>query len=101
MIDLNKKEYCLYNRYGNKNYLTPTNEEGLYKLNTENSEYLQISYDKDKDGNVKYYSVDPDGGPFISLETKSIPLADKTILSVEIKEIKEIDGEFFLLINIL
>lgn len=100
MIDLNKKEYLLYNRYGGKNYLTPTEEDGVYKLYTDKSDFLQISYDKNEDGSITYYSVDPDGGPYISRDTKVIPLVNRQELEVDVLDIQYKEDGYYLTINI-
>lgn len=100
MIDLEKKEYCLYSRYGTKNYLTPTEKEKVFKLSVPDDECIQVSYENNPDGTVTYYSVDPDGGPYITRQTTAIPLADHSLLYVEVEDIQNIDNEFYLTINI-
>lgn len=57
-----KRKLKLYNRYKYEVYLKETDEKNVYKLIVDNSDFLQVSYDKDV-----YYSVDPDGGPYLSV----------------------------------
>lgn len=96
----NKRRMKLFNRYNNEVYLEETDEENKY-LFVAKYDYMQLSYDNEG----TYYSIDPDGGPYISIGG-SIPVMIETedennvkhreYENIEILKIEQINKKYYI-----
>lgn len=82
------KDILLENRYGNRTYLRHISDNE-YELIAENSYYFSVSMKDD----VDYNFVDPEGGPFLSVEGTIMSNGDKPL---RIDRIYKIDNKIIL-----
>lgn len=91
----------LYNRYGDE-----VNIEFIGKnefvLNTPligGEDSCQVSYEKLPNGEIKYYSVDPSGGPFITLGGNLLMMPSRESIDMIVEDISRRNGKWVLNIS--
>ena len=91
----------LYNRYGDDVNIEfiGKNEFVLNNHLIGGEDYCQVSYEKLPNGEIKYYSVDPNGGPFISLGLNRLMTPARKCIEMIVEDIFRRNGKWILNIS--
>lgn len=91
----------LYNRYGDEVNieLIGKNEFVLNSPLIGGEDFCQASYEKLQNGEIKYYSVDPSGGPFITLGLNRLMMPSREFIEMIVEDIFRRDGKWVLNIS--
>ena len=91
----------LYNRYGddvNIEFIV-NNEFVLNNPLIGGEDYCQVSYEKLPNGEIKYYSVDPSGVPFITLGENRLMTPSHETIEMIVEDIFRRNGKWILNIS--
>ena len=91
----------LYNRYGDEVNIEfiGKNEFVLNSPLIGGEDSCQASYEKLPNGEIKYYSVDPSGGPFITLGWNRLMMPSHETIDMFVENISRRDGKWVLNIS--
>ena len=91
----------LYNRYGDEVNIEfiGKNEFILNSPLIGGEDSCQASYEKFPNGEIKYYSVDPSGGPFITLGWNRLMMPSRQCIEMIVEDIFRRDGKWVLNIS--
>ena len=91
----------LYNRYGDEVNIEfiGNNEFVLNSPLIGGEDYCQASYEKLPNDEIKYYSVDPSGGPFIALGWNRLMTPSRECIDMFVENISRRDGKWVLNIS--
>ena len=91
----------LYNRYGDEVNIEfiGNNEFVLNSPLIGGEDYCQASYEKLPNDEIKYYSVDPSGGPFIILGGNRLMTPSRECIDMFVENISRRDGKWVLNIS--
>ena len=91
----------LYNRYGDEVNIEfiGNNEFVLNSPLIGGEDYCQASYEKLPNGEIKYYSVDPSGGPFITLGENRLMTPSSEAIDMIVENIYRCNGKWVLNIS--
>ena len=91
----------LYNRYGDDVNIEfiGKNEFVLNSPLIGGEDSCQASYEKLPNGEIKYYSVDPSGGPFISLGLNRLMTPSRECIEMIVEDIFRRNGKWILNIS--
>ena len=91
----------LYNRYGDDVNIEfiGKNEFVLNSPLICGDDSCQASYEKLPNGEIKYYSVDPSGGPFITLGLNRLMTPSRECIEMIVENISRRDGKWMLNIS--
>ena len=91
----------LYNRYGDEVNIEfiGKNEFVLNNPLFGGEDFCQASYEKLSNGEIKYYSVDPSGGPFITLGLNRLMTPSRECIEMIVENISRRDGKWVLNIS--